>query len=234
MPKIRTAKTAGCSARRFENSRIASLTRAISSGDILPERSRAKTIATGRGAPSIFSTLKDAIGRSMPSSNNLKSSFFKLRTSRPFESVTVTSIGTRSVSTLITSCGSLSLGSTRRGRSFWVASSWAWAREGTIAIKKNARAGKQTCRGHRDRIKADDMIKANYTLPTIAHAKCSAGNGACCLGLPTVRQEDPLIATRFPKVITIGVEETNELKEIDLRIDFGTSRWFSLSGAGQE
>src|SRR5205807_7533771 len=101
------------------------------------------------------------------------------------------SIGTRSVSTLITSCGSLSLGSTRRGRSFWVASSWACARKGAIAIKKNARAGKQTCRSHRDRIKADDMIRANYTLPTIAHAKCSAGNGARCISLPTHHQEGP-------------------------------------------
>ena len=43
------------------------------------------------------------------------------------------------------------------------------------------------------------MIKANYTLPTIAHAKCSAGNGACCLGLPTVRQEGPAHRDAFPE-----------------------------------
>src|SRR5207302_1685623 len=143
-------------------------------------------------------TLKDAIGRSMPSSYNLKSSFFKFRTSRPFESVTVTSMGTRSVSTLITSCGSFSLGSTRRGRSFWVASSWACARKGTIAIKKNARAGKQTCRGHRDRIKADDMIRANYTLLTIAHAKRTAGNGACYNSLPSLGREEHVHSDAFP------------------------------------
>src|SRR5207237_9874685 len=234
MPKIRTAKTAGCSARRFENSRIASLTRAISSGDILPERARAKTIATGRGAPSIFSTLKDAIGRSMPSSNNLKSSFFKLRTSRPFESVTVTSSGTRSVSTLMTSCGSLSLGSARRGRCFWAASCWACARKGTRAIKKNARAGKQTCRSHRDRIKADDMIRANYTLLTIAHAKRTAGNGAWCSRLPTLCQEGHVHGDAFPYVITLELRNQNEFEEINLRIRLGASRCFSLSGSGQE
>ena len=52
----------------WRQSPSASQTRATSSGVILPERSSAKTIATGRGAPSIFSTLNEAIGRSAPSS----------------------------------------------------------------------------------------------------------------------------------------------------------------------
>src|SRR6185503_916748 len=85
---------------------------------MLPDKSSAKTIASGRGAPATFSTLNEAIGCSFPSSKSLKSSFLRFRTRRPLASVTTTSTGTRSVSILITSCGSGSAGITRRGRSF--------------------------------------------------------------------------------------------------------------------
>jgi len=58
------------------------------------------------------------------------------------------------------------------------------------------------------------MIRANYTPPTIAHAKCSAGNGACCISLHNLHQQECVHSDAFLNVITSLRKQMNSKKLI--------------------